>query len=198
MQLDAKIEAILFFRAEPTTPQRLAKILGVKEREIRDSLKVLGEKLQNRGLRLVEKDDAFMLGTAPEVSDAVEAIQKEELQKDLGKAGLETLTTILYRAPISKADIDYIRGVNSSFILRNLLIRGLVERETNPEDRRTFLYFPSFDLFSHLGITKMEELPEYEEVQREIQQFKEEFGGCENLLDLLSHTSRIIHNPKEV
>ena len=81
--------------------------------------------------------------------------------KDLGKAGLETLSIILYRGPATRRDIDYIRGVNSQFILRNLLIRGLVEKIQNPDDQRTFFYKPTFQLLSYLGIGKLEDLPEY-------------------------------------
>ena len=97
------------------------------------------------------------------------------MQKDLGKAALETLTIILYRAPVSKGELDYIRGVNSSFILRNLLVRGLVERSINPNDKRSFVYRPTFDLLSHLGIAKIEDLPEYESVGQEIKKFEQEF-----------------------
>jgi segregation and condensation protein B len=75
--------------------------------------------------------------------------------KDLGKAGLETLSIILYQGPISRAEIDYIRGVNSNFILRNLLIRGLIERVENPHDQRSFLYKPTLELISYLGLSKI-------------------------------------------
>ncbi|MBI2099909.1 MAG: SMC-Scp complex subunit ScpB, partial [Candidatus Vogelbacteria bacterium] len=74
------------------------------------------------------------------------------------------LTIVLYKGPLTRAEIDYIRGVNSSFILRHLSIRGLVERIPNPKDARSFLYRPTFDLFQHLGLSKIEELPEYGEL----------------------------------
>jgi segregation and condensation protein B len=102
-----------------------------------------------------------MLGTAPEASALIEQLTREELSKDLGKAGLETLSIIVYKSPITRADLDYIRGVNSSFILRNLQIRGLVEKITNPADARSFLYRPTFELLQHLGVTRVEDLPEY-------------------------------------
>ena len=113
-----------------------------------------------------------MLGTAKELSPLIEQLTKEELTKDLGKAGLETLSIILYQGPITRADIDYIRGVNSQFIVRNLLIRGLVERVENPKDARSFLYKTTLDLLSHLGISKIEELPEYAQVREDIDGFK--------------------------
>jgi segregation and condensation protein B len=114
-----------------------------------------------------------MLGTAQELSPLIEQLTKEELSRDLGKAGLETLSIILYQGPISRADIDYIRGVNSQFIVRNLLIRGLIERVDNPKDARSFLYKTTLQLLSHLGVSKIEDLPEYQQVRKDIEGFKQ-------------------------
>jgi len=110
-----------------------------------------------------------MLGTAPELSGFFEDLQKEELNRDLSKASLETLSIILYKNGASRADIDYVRGVNSSFTLRALSVRGLVDKIPDPKDNRRFLYRPTFDLFSYLGIKSVEELPEYQEVKNSIE-----------------------------
>jgi segregation and condensation protein B len=113
-----------------------------------------------------------MLGTSKELSPLIEKLTKDELTRDLGKAGLETLSIVLYQGPLARADIDYIRGVNSQFILRALLIRGLVERIDNPKDARSYLYKPTLDLLSHLGVSKIADLPEYEQVRKDIEGFK--------------------------
>src|SRR3989344_4450492 len=131
MELSANIEALLFFRGEPVSKRELAKSLGVKEKEVAEGLSELKEKLAGRGVALLENGEEVELRTAPEASELIETIRREELSRDLGKAGAETLAIILYRNPVTRADIDYIRGVNSTFILRNLLIRGLVERVQN-------------------------------------------------------------------
>ncbi|MCX6717916.1 MAG: SMC-Scp complex subunit ScpB [Candidatus Taylorbacteria bacterium] len=73
---------------------------------------------------------------------------------------------------MSRAEIDYIRGVQSTFILRNLMIRGLVEKITNPKDQRSFLYKPTFELLSYMGITKIEDMPEFKEAKAEIENYK--------------------------
>lgn len=171
MTLDAKIEALLFWKAEPVTLSRLGKIFGANTEEIKKALGVLEEKLRGRGATLVFKDDEVSLRTAPEASGFIETLAKEELTRDLGKAGLETLSIIIYQGPLSRREIDYIRGVNSTFILRNLLVRGLVEKIDNQKDQRSFLYRPTFDLISFLGVSRIEELPEYEMVRREIEAF---------------------------
>ncbi len=162
MNLEAKIEAILFWKAEPITISKIAKILNEPEAKIFASLDCLSRSLESRGLTVVRKNDEVALGTAPEASSIIEQLTREELSRDLGKAGLETLTIILYRAPVARAEIDYIRGVNSNFILRALQIRGLVEKINNPEDGRSFLYQPTIELLQHLGISRIEELPDYQ------------------------------------
>ncbi|MBI4118416.1 MAG: SMC-Scp complex subunit ScpB [Parcubacteria group bacterium] len=176
MSLDKQIESILFHKAEPLTGKELGRLLGASEKEVEEALVTLGVALKDRGVALLRKDDEVMLGTAPEVSALIEKINKEELSKDLGKASLETLTIILYRGPLSRSNIDYIRGVNSSFILRNLLVRGLIERVSNPEDTRSFLYRPTFDLLAHLGVTHVSELSEYATVRAEMEAFEKVQG----------------------
>ena len=172
--LSAQIEAILFYKAEPLSVKRLAQILNKDEREIKNAVRELREELKGRGLTLVEWEDEITLGTSKEMAPIIETLLKEELVKDLGKASLETLSIILYQGPISRAEIDYIRGVNSSFILRNLLIRGLIDKIENPKDQRSFLYKPTLDLISHLGLAHIAELPDYEMVRNDIESFKKE------------------------
>ena len=163
MTLDQKIEAILFYKGEPIMHKKLAELLGVSKDEIRDALKILEEKLAGRGLQLIFKEDAVMLGTNKELSPILENLRKEELSRELSKASLETLAVILYKEGATRSDIDYIRGVNSSFILRNMLIRGLIEKITDPTDSRRYIYKPTFDLLSFLGLSKISELPDYGE-----------------------------------
>lgn len=172
MDISCKIEALLFWKAEPVSIKKLATLLKVDVPTVKSGLDKLDQDLSNRGLSLVRNQDEVMIGTAKDLSPLIEEVTKEEISRDLGKAGLETLSIILYQGPISRADIDYIRGVNSQFILRNLLVRGLVERVDNPTDARSFLYRPTLTLLSHLGVTKIEDLPEYNQIRQEIDSFK--------------------------
>ncbi|MDD5318995.1 MAG: SMC-Scp complex subunit ScpB [Candidatus Pacebacteria bacterium] len=170
MTTDQTIEAILFWKGEPVSRKKLMAILGCTITDLENGLKNLEERLKNTGLTLVYKEDEVMLGTKPEASALIQALTKEELSRDLGKAGLETLSIILYKGPIARRGIDYIRGVNSNFILRNLMIRGLVEKIQSPDDQRSFLYKPTFDLLTHLGVSRIEDLPEYGSIVPEIEQ----------------------------
>ena len=170
--LDKKIEALLFWKGEPMKLKKIADMLSVSEEEIKNSIQILKEKLEGRGVSLMEKEDEVMMVTAGECSELIEKLTKEELSKDLGKAALETLSIILYQGPIKRSELDYIRGVNSQFILRNLLVRGLIEKIADPKDARTFVYKPSFELLAHLNVKSIEELPDYEAVRKDIESFK--------------------------
>lgn len=172
MTLDAYIESILFYKSEPLSITELGKILGRNEEEIKAALVDLESKLSERGIALVWNQEKVRLGTNPEASDFIENLLKEELSKDLGKAGLETLSIILYCGPLTRSEIDFIRGVNSTFIVRNLAIRGLIEKVDNPNDQRSFLWRPTFELLSYLGVTKVTDLPDYEEVRKNVIAFR--------------------------
>ncbi len=170
--LSNEIEAILFWKGEPVSVKKLSQIFSKTEEEIKNATRELEEKLKDRGIVLVSKDDEYTLATSKDVSEIIEKLTKEELVKDLGKAGLETLSIIIYQGPISRAEIDYIRGVQSNFILRNLMIRGLVEKISNPNDQRSFLYKPTFELLSYLGVSRIEDLPDFEKARNEIESYK--------------------------
>jgi len=170
--LEQKIEAVLFWKGEPISVKKLTQIFDKTEEEISASLKILETNLSGRGVSLVFKEDEVALSTSKDVSELIEKLTKEELVKDLGKAGLETLSIIIYQGPLSRAEIDYIRGVQSNFILRNLMIRGLVEKIPNPKDQRSFLYKPTFELLSFLGVSKIEDMPEFNEARIEIENYK--------------------------
>ncbi len=170
LPLQSQIEAILFFKGEPVSIKKLEENLKVTKEEIEIAINELRKDLSLRGIVLLEHDSLVSLGTHPEASPLIEKITKEELLKDLGKAGLETLAIILYKKEVLKREIDYIRGVNSSFILRNLLIRGLIEK-IEKEGIRGFAYKPTIDLLAYLGIQKIEDLPEYSKVFQELEDF---------------------------
>ena len=168
MNLEQKIEAILFFKGEPVSLKKLEDILKVSKEEIAEAILNLKNNLANRGIALIEKENEITLGTTPELSKLIEDLQKEELNKDLSKASLETLSIVLYKNGVSRAEIDYIRGVNSSFTLRALSVRGLVEKIVDSKDNRRYIYKPSFELLSFMGVKSIEELPEYAEVSNSL------------------------------
>ncbi|MDO8557284.1 MAG: SMC-Scp complex subunit ScpB [Candidatus Jorgensenbacteria bacterium] len=171
---NAKLEALLFYYGEPIAIERAAKLLGIKEDECKTLAHELGEALKNdlnRGLLLIINGDEIQLATKPEVQEVGKKIITEEFKEELSPASLETLSLIAYLGPITRPSIDFIRGVNSSFTVRNLLIRGLVERQSGKG--HAYLYHASSNFLSHLGITAPEELPEREGYQKIFTEFEE-------------------------
>ncbi len=177
--LESKIESVLFFKNEPVSVAFLAKFLKVSDEDVAKSVELLIERYRNTksGFVLVKNNNELSLGTSPESSILIEELRKEELNKDLSKASLETLSVILYKNGASRADIDYIRGVNSSFTLRALAMRGLVEKVPDIKDNRKYIYKPTLDLLSFMGVTSVEELPDFgnisNNVVKEIDNIKE-------------------------
>lgn len=164
IELESKIEGLLFYKGEDVSIKKLGELLLVNEEEIENALIKLKDSLAGRGLVLVRKEDRVVLGITGELSSLIESIRKDEITKELSKATLETLSIILYKNGVSRSEIDYIRGVNSSFILRNLLVRGLIEKVIDSKDSRRILYHPTFDTLSYLNITSIEQLPNYTDV----------------------------------
>ncbi len=161
--LAGKIESILFLSTRPVSFAKLAKMLSVKENEIKDALEELGQKLNvaDSGVHLVVAGAAAELATNPQFAEILEKMSKEEVESELTRPQLETLTIIAYRGPISKPEIEQIRGVNCSLILRNLMVRGFIlERE----DKKFFqpVYTLSTEMLRHLGVHTVEELPDYD------------------------------------
>lgn len=167
-ELINKVEAILFYSSEPMKVGFLAKTLEVSEEEISGALKSLEEILRTRGIRLLSHQNEVSLVTAPEFSDLIEKMIKEERERDLGKASLETLAIVAYKGPITKKEIEYIRGVNSQYALRSLLLRGLVEKAGVEGDERMVGYTITSDTLRYLGLSNLRELPEYTKVREEI------------------------------
>ena len=168
-KLIIQLESILLLKGEPVSVSWLAKSLDKKEEEINISLEQLSKQLENRGVRLVRNGNEVVLATAPESAEILKSIVKSEFDSELSKASLETLSIILYKNTASRAEIDYIRGVNSSFTVRNLMIRGLIERKTDPNDSRSWLYSPSFDFLKFMGIDKIENLAGDDEFKKEVE-----------------------------
>ncbi len=172
MPIDVLIEGLLFYKSAPQKKQVVMKLFDINETELSNAILVLKERLTNGAIRLVETSEEIQLVTCPELAPIIEAMRKNEMKADIGKAGAETLAIILYQEPISRAEIDRIRGVNSSFILRNLLIRGLIERNYN-KGRNSYVFTISTSLLNHLGVTHKHELPDFAKIANSLEQFNE-------------------------
>lgn len=174
-----QIEAVLFALGRPLPRQELAKLLNVSAQSVVAAITELAATQADRGIVLVDDGNAVELRVSPETSSTVDTIRREEYTRDIGRAGLEILAAILYRGPLSRSEIDFIRGVNSSQSVRNLLMRGLIRKVPNPKDERSFLFEPTTELLSTLGVTHVSDIPEYTAVREKLEQLESAFRGAQ-------------------
>lgn len=168
-EIKSQIESLLFISAKPTSAKQLAEIIDIeKEKEIREACDVLVEdyKKKSGGIQIIKNGGKYQMVSSPDNAAVVQALIKDETTGELSRPSLETLTIIAYRGPIRKIDLEKIRGVNCSLILRNLLLRGLVETKPGVEEDDE-LYNVSFDFIRFLGINDVSELPDFEKLSKE-------------------------------
>ncbi len=161
LSLDALLEALLLVAGEEgTTVARLARATGHSEDQVEAALLMLEERLRTGGLRLQRLRQRVRLVTAAEAAEAVRAFLGLEARVRLSRAALETLAIIAYRQPITRPEIDAIRGVSSDGVVRSLLEKGLIEELGRaPVPGRPILYGTSPRFLEILGLTSLEELP---------------------------------------
>ena len=157
----------------PISRSELIKMVDARPEQIEEAIIKLKERSQ--GVTLVDDGGEVELRIGANNSALIEKIRKEEYSRDIGKAGLEALSSVLYRGPLTRSEIDFIRGVNSSQTLRTLTLRGLVRKIPNPKDERSFLYEPTTELLAQLGVSRMQDLPDYAQVRQKLQQLEEAY-----------------------
>ena len=169
----ASLEALLFIHGEPITRKKIEAVLKWEKDECGAVIEEMKKKLNEdgRGLMLFSDGEKIQLATKPEFNAILEEFVKEELTEDLTPASVEALSIVAYLGPITRAKIEYLRGVNSSLILRSLTMRGLIERFIDPEHPSSFLYRATFDLMKHIGVQKKDDLLDYEKFRELLKVF---------------------------
>jgi len=160
MTLDQTLEALLFAAAKSFSVKQLAGLTSESSKDVETALKRLDERLESSGVMLQKNGNDVELVTRPEAAEAVKLVVNAEAQGELTRAALETLTILAYRGPLTRPELEQIRGIHSAIIIRNLLLRGLVEQKD--DDRLGLpMYSVTFDFLNHLGVSGVEDLPEY-------------------------------------
>ncbi len=162
-----QIEGLLFALGKSLARTELMKMLEVDSEALERGIAKLREG-RERGVVVVDDGTALELRISSEAAAVVEKVRRDELSRDIGRAGLEVLAAIIYRGPLSRSDIDFIRGVNSAQTLRTLSVRGLIRRIPNPKDERSFLYEPTTELLASLGATHARDIPDYDSVREKL------------------------------
>lgn len=156
-----QLEALLFIYGAPMSYAKAAKSLNISIKEAEKVAELLRDQLSESGraLMLLFHEGRMQLTTRPEFSQIIETIIKSDLKGPLSSSSLETLTIVAYTGPVTRAEVDYIRGVNSSFTLRSLLLRGLISR--SQRDGNTYVYEVSAECLKYFGVASASELPDY-------------------------------------
>lgn len=185
MSLSTKIESLLFISPRPLTVKRLAELASVETDAVEKELSALADRYNTdaSGLHLLRHANSVQFVSSPLNSKVVTDFIKEEQAGELTRPALETLTIVAYRGPISKIQLDTIRGVNCALILRNLMIKGLVEAKSGGKDKHQTSYQVTMDFVRFLGLSQISDLPDYEKLNRD-----------ENLEQLLNPTTTVVQH----
>lgn len=160
LTLESRLEALLFVSPSRVSINQLAQILETSPREIELALEQLETAYVARGIRLQRSNRSVQLTTAPELANDVERFLGLEETTSLSRAALEVLAIIAYQQPVTRPQIDSIRGVNSDSVLRTLLRHGLIEEVGRTEaPGRPILYSTTEEFLAHFGLGSLADLP---------------------------------------
>ena len=160
MELKAKLEALLLVAPGPVSPGQLAAALEIEPAEVEAVLADLAADYHERGLRLQRHAGQVQLTTAPEMAPLIERFLGLEATSQLSRAALEALAIIAYQQPVTRPQVDAIRGVNSDGVMKSLLSKGLVQEVGRGEGPgRPILYSTTPEFLQHFGLTSVIELP---------------------------------------
>lgn len=169
------IEAILLVAEKPVSAKELSSVCGAMYADVQKIMVQLIEDYKDRGIKILRKGDYYSLVTDPESAEAVARFLNEELRHDLSEAALEALSIITYKQPVTRVEIEEIRGVASDQLLRNLLIRGLIQEIGRKESPgRPILYGTTMEFLQYFGLNDESELPEFEVPKEPTELFQKE------------------------
>lgn len=164
--LQNKLESILFVAGKPLTTKQLANLVEEEQEAVFNALESLKETRKESGVILMESNGTWQMGTNSKNSPDVKNFLNLELREKLTDATLETLAIIAYRQPISRSEIEAIRGVNCQYSIRHLLIRGMIQKI--PKESRQILYETTIEFLQQMGLSSLKDLPDFEKLVEKI------------------------------
>lgn len=171
MQLKSLVESLLFVADRPVTVQELAASLETEAKEIQDVLLELKAEYQERGICLQYRGEQIQMVSAPEAGAAIERFLGLEISGRLSSAALETLSVIAYLQPVTRPQIEAIRGVQSDGVIRSLVRRGLLEQVGRAETvGRPILFGTTLEFLQQFGLQSLHDLPDWETFQPELEE----------------------------
>jgi segregation and condensation protein B len=174
-EIKRAIEAILFAAGDPVGIERMALAIGVGTDQVDVALKELMDtySFERRGMRIVRLEDAYQMVSAQEMSDIITRALETRKPPKLSASALETLTVIAYYQPTTKAFVEQLRGVDSSYTISALLNKKLIEEQGRLSvPGRPILYGTTPDFLRTFGLSSLEELPEVDLPQGQVEQLE--------------------------
>ncbi|HNT30075.1 MAG TPA: SMC-Scp complex subunit ScpB [bacterium] len=155
-----QVLAVLFVEATPVERKNLTSILDIKTQELAEAIRQGNEHTCSKVFFVQEAETTVQLATRPAYSQLIQKWLKQEDKAELTASARETLAIIAYRQPVSRSDIESIRGLDSRKVLKNLLERGLIQFTTPPEngDPKAYYYELSLKFLEYFGLGSIEEL----------------------------------------
>ena len=160
--IKSQIESLLFIAGKPLAAKDIVRLVEEKI-SVKDAHAAVDELIKdyqdkNGGVRIIKSASEAQMVTGGDNAAVIQNFIKAETTAELTKPSIEALTIIAYRGPITKWELERIRGINCSLILRNLLIRGLIEEIS---EKRTVTYVVSMEFLQHMGYDRVDILPDY-------------------------------------
>lgn len=165
-----KIIQILLYEGGSLKKEELAKILGTKKEEIESNILEVQNLLAILDLKLIQNTTSLEISLSEEINSLINKQKIEELKSDLSESALQTLGVILYREKTTKAEIDFVRGVDSGRSIKNLLMRGIVEKL---EEKNKKYYTATTETLRYLGLESVYKIHSYEEISGKLKKLIE-------------------------
>lgn len=165
-QVKNQIESLLFISTKPLSIRKLAELVQAEKEKVKEVVENLIQEYNSseKGIQIAKHFEKVQMITHPQNTKVVQDFLKDEMTGELTNPGLETLTIVAYQGPITRFELEQIRGVNCSLILRNLMIKGLVEAQLDKQAMIT-RYNVTFEFLRYLGLRNVQELPDYEKLK---------------------------------
>lgn len=174
-EIKRAVEAILFAAGDPVGVDRMAIAIGAGRDQIEENLKALMDaySFERRGMRIIRLEDAYQMVSAQELSEVISHALETRKPPKLSASALETLTVIAYYQPTTKAFVEQIRGVDSSYTISALLNKKLIEEQGRLSvPGRPILYGTTPDFLRTFGIASLDDLPEVDLPKAQTQQLE--------------------------
>jgi segregation and condensation protein B len=170
MNTTQKIIQILLYEGGSMKKEDLAKSLNLQKKDIEENILEMENLLAVLGLKLIKNSTTLEISLHEEINSLINKNKIDELKSELSDSALQTLGVVIYKGRATKAEIDFIRGVDSSRSIKNLQTRGIIERE---EEKNKKYYLPTTETLRYLNLESVENVKDFAEISDKLRKLLE-------------------------